>query len=450
MRPLSRLAIVSLVAGSVAAPALADDFLVIANGNSLGKGFATKVEKAGGTVTRTIDEAGVARVRAADAGFAAGLKGVTVLPDVRVRMIPPTEEFAVTAEQAEAAAANPPASGDDDFFFDLQWGNDAVDAPEAWAAGQRGQGVRVAVLDGGFDTDHPDLAPNINYGLSTNFVAGETLEYALPDAFSHGTHVAGTIAAADNGYGTIGIAPEAELVLVKVLGDDGEGSFADVISGIVYAGSIHADVINMSLGASIPQGLGVDASGVAALRTAMNRAVNYASQQGATVIVAAGNDASDLDKDKSTVVFPADMPHALSISATGPTNWALDPATSLDGRAIYTNYGRSGIDFAAPGGDYHSLATPEGTGVCTVAGVTNYCYVFDFVFSTGSQGAWYWSVGTSMAAPHASGVAALIIGEHGGSMQPARVRAELQKRADDLGQPGNDPTYGAGRVSSGY
>ena len=118
-------------------------------------------------------------------------------------------------------AGNPPESGNDDFFFDLQWGHDAVDAPEAWDAGGRGDGARVAVIDTGFDTDHPDLIPNVNFALSTNFVPGESLTYALPDSFSHGTHTAGTVAAADNGFGTIGVAPEAELVLVKGLPDAG-------------------------------------------------------------------------------------------------------------------------------------------------------------------------------------------------------------------------------------
>ena len=123
-----------------------------------------------------------------------------------VNWLPPQTNVAF-----EEDFGNPPNSGDNDTRFDLQWGHDAVDAPEAWTEGFRGAGARVAVLDTGFDLDHPDLAPNINFTLSKNFVAGETLSYALPDPFSHGTHVAGTIAAADNAFGTIGVAPQAEL-----------------------------------------------------------------------------------------------------------------------------------------------------------------------------------------------------------------------------------------------
>src|SRR4029450_10815560 len=112
---------------------------------------------------------------------------------------------------------NPPNSGSGDFFFDLQWGHDAIDAPEAWDAGFKGHGARVAVIDTGFDFDHPDLVPNINFSLSRNFVPGEDLGYGLPDPFSHGTHTAGTVAAAENNFGTIGVAPEAELMLLKGL-----------------------------------------------------------------------------------------------------------------------------------------------------------------------------------------------------------------------------------------
>jgi lantibiotic leader peptide-processing serine protease len=109
------------------------------------------------------------------------------------------------------------------------------------------------VLDTGFDLTHPDLAPNINFALNQNFVAGEMLQYGLPNVFSHGSHTAGTIGAAENAFGTIGVAPDVELVLVKVLGDAGSGSFADVISGIVHAADVGADIINMSFGAYLPK-----------------------------------------------------------------------------------------------------------------------------------------------------------------------------------------------------
>ncbi len=179
------------------------------------------------------------------------------------------------------------------------------------------------------------------------------------------------------------------------------------------------------------------------------RALNYAYQMGATVVVSAGNSELDRNKTKDLLVMPADAPNVLTISATAPVGWGADPGTDLDVFAsTYSNYGTRSIDFAAPGGNYAYAFEPGGFDVCIVGGVINYCYVFDYVFSTGSDGAWYWSVGTSMAAPHAAGVAALIIGKNGGSMDPSQVKAKLKQSSDDLGKPGKDDYYGHGRVNA--
>jgi len=169
------------------------------------------------------------------------------------------------------------------------------------------------------------------------------------------------------------------------------------------------------------------------------------------VITSAGNDAENGDKDKDLVHLPSDAPHAVSVSATAPIGWGADSTAFLDNLASYSNYGRSVISVAAPGGDFLYAFDPAGFDACTVAGATRVCYVWDFVFSTGAvAGAsvyWYWSAGTSMAAPHAAGVAALAVSAHG-RMHPAQLRAILERSADDLGQPGNDPAYGAGRVNA--
>lgn len=424
-------------------------YIISGKGNKLPANLEAKVQAAGGVVTNRIDEVGLAVATSSSPNFAQKMgktAGVSaVMPNLTLQWFDPDARVEFGAD-----FANPPFSGDDDVLFDLQWGHDAVDAPEAWNAGARGAGARVAVLDGGFDLDHPDLAPNINFALSMDFT-GQGLQYTLPDTFSHGTHTAGTIAAADNAFGTIGVAPEAELVLVKVLGDEGSGTFEDVIEGIIYAADVDADVINMSLGASLyKNGDANDPDGpytareAQELKNAIARAVAYAHQNGTTVITSAGNDANDGDHDKALIHIPSDAPHAISIAATAPIGWATDPLNAfLDNPASYTNYGQSVIDFAAPGGD---VAYP-GNENCLIAGLVRPCWVFDLVFSTGNGG-WYWSAGTSMAAPHASGVAALIIGANGGDMKPSQVEAALRSSADDLGKPGNDDFYGAGRVNA--
>lgn len=287
-------------------------------------------------------------------------------------------------------------------------------------------------------------------------MTGEGIDYRPNDddttgIFSHGMHVAGTIAAAWNYIGTIGVAPEARLCLVKVLLNVGSGSFEDVVEGIIYAADKGVDIINMSLGGALYKS-GVPgeytAREAAELKNFIARAVNYAYQRGVLVIASAGNDGSDGDKDKDLIHLPSDAPNAMSVSATAPIGWAVNPAAAfLDFPASYTNYGRSVISVAGPGGD----AAYPGNENCTLGGLTRPCWVFDLVFSTGAvvgnSAYYYWSAGTSMAAPHVAGVAALIVSRFG-KMHPAQLRTKLERGPDDLGQPGNDPFYGAGRVNA--
>jgi len=422
-------------------------YMIIASGNDLPKGLDEAVAALNGSVTAKMDNIGVASAFSEDPDFmtnASEISGVmAVIPDLKVdRVKPVIEPIAI-----ETDFGNPPASGDDDFFFDLQWGHDAVDAPEAWETGNRGAGVRVFVLDEGFDMDHPDLAPNINYDLATSFVTepGEsTPDYVLPDAFSHGSHTAGTIAAADNGFGTIGIAPEAEIVPVKVLSEVLTYGYSSwIIQGVIYAAMNGADVINMSIGGGGYRSLGApDIQRY--YMVPYKRALNYAYQMGATVAVSAGNGGLNRNKTRDLLIMPADAPNVITISATAPIGWAADFTTDLDiFAASYSNYGKRSIDFAAPGGNYMY----PGEEFCNVGGIVVPCWVFDMVFSTGNGG-WYWSAGTSMAAPHAAGVAALIIGKNGGSMNPSQVKAIMKQTADDLGKPGKDAYYGHGRVNA--
>lgn len=444
---MKRLTLSLAIAATMAAGgAHAETFVVQARSLAFDAALVQQVEVQGGQVVARYPQIGVAIVES-DAGFpqrARRLRGLESVTADRVLEFGLPET--VPALDFAEAAANPPDSGDDDFFFDMQWGHDAVDAPEAWErTGERGAGVRVAILDSGIDCDHPDLQPNLNAGLSTSFVAGETV-CEMPGGFNHGSHVAGTVAAADNAFGAIGIAPEAEIVAVKVLSAyTGSGSFASIIGGIVYAADADADLVNMSLG--VRGGLPVTPE-THSLAGAVQRALTYARQQGTTVIASAGNDGIDFDTatdpyGNRPIAFPGGLHGVIGVSATAPAGWGLSPMTDKDLLAHYSSHGKVVVNFAAPGGDWDY----PGNENCTIAGITRPCFVFDYVFST-TNGGWAWAAGTSMAAPHVTGVAALIIGANGGDMDPSEVLSALTHGADDIGDQGIDAFYGRGRVNA--
>jgi len=451
----------------VAAPAAAKSYVINFTGSQLPADLAAQVSAAGGTVTTSVDQIGVAVAASSDPGFAARaakINGVAdVTEDIDVQWVAP-EQVVEAGELSDAGSLNGATSfGATEAFRQIQWAPDAVSAPAAWDLGARGAGARVAILDGGIHSAHQDIAPNLDVAHSRSFVPGQPYNFdqardpqgvcRLTDTFWHGTHVAGIVGAPGQGLGTVGIAPSATLIGVKVL-HCGSGSFAGVIAGIVYAatpiaeGGAGADVINMSLGAQFArQGVGA-----AQLAVALGKATTYAYQRGVTVVAALGNNATDLDHTANTVFVPAMSPHVIAVSATGPMGWALG-ANNLDRPASYTNFGQSAVTFAGPGGDFVLPGDAPCTKPVNPSGsLTRACWVFDLVLApqrgAGSAiNSYAWAAGTSMATPAVSGVAALIIGKFG-RIGPAAVERRLRQSADDLGKPGNDDFYGGGRVNA--
>ena len=426
-------------------------YVILGNGNALPSGFAAAVTAAGGTVTGTMSGIGVAVATSSSADFqtrAAAIQGVeAVAADQIVQWVDPAERVIDFGDVA--ADVGQASHGNNETFYNLQWAPKAIHAPEAWDAGHLGTGARVAILDGGLNNNHIDLNGSVDVAHSASFVPPFAFNQDVA-GFSHATHVAGIVAARDNGVGTIGVAPGATIIGVKVL-HNGSGSFGAVIQGIVYAataisqGGAGANIINMSLGASFDR----QGRGAAQLANALSRATAYAYQQGVTVIASAGNSATDLDHTNNLITVPAQSTDVIAVAATGPLGYAVgypNGATNFDRPASYTNFGQSAIGFGAPGGDF---ALP-GSALCTVpripvGSVTTACWVFDMVLSPASittNTGYSFAAGTSMAAPHVAGVAALIIEKNGGWMHPAQVAAALRQSADDLGKPGNDDFYG--------
>ncbi|PIP83987.1 MAG: hypothetical protein COR54_06500 [Elusimicrobia bacterium CG22_combo_CG10-13_8_21_14_all_63_91] len=276
---------------------------------------------------------------------------------------------------------------------EIQWGIKAVNAPAAWAS-NRGRGVKVGVVDTGIDPTHPELAARVKGGHNS-------VEKDKPfnDDHSHGTHVAGIIAATMNGAGVVGVAPEADLYGIKVLTKDGQGSLFAIIDGIMWCVQNGMQVVNMSLGA--PQG-----------NFLFEMAVNQLQSADIPLIAAAGNDGG-------AVNFPAAYPAAIAISAMcppeGDSNAKLCNGSAL---AAFSSRGPE-VEFIAPG-----VKIPS-----TVLGGEIKAYS-----------------GTSMATPHATGLAALAIAN--GARGQAGVRAALKAAAVKL--PGLSPSeQGNGLVDAG-
>jgi len=257
-----------------------------------------------------------------------------------------------------------------------------------------GRSVRVAVVDTGIDYDHPDLA--INYRGGYDFVNNDNDPM---DDHWHGTHVAGSIAAARNGFGAVGVAPEVDLYALKVLGANGSGSFSSIIAALDWAIQNKIQVVNLSLGSSGDPG------------TTVRQAVAHAYRSGLVIVASAGNSGSGTD----TVGFPAKYDSVIAVGST----------TITDDRSSFSSTGPA-VELAAPGSSIYS----------TVLGGR---------YSTAS--------GTSMAAPHVAGVAALLLASgiedlDGNGRVNDEVRFAMQATATDLGAEGRDDWYGFGLVNA--
>ena len=411
--------------------------------------LATAVSRAGGSLTHVMPELGYATAVSEDPKFSKRLKSNksvrSVTRDLIVQWTPANTDLQqVSFDGIDIIQQGHEVDPTTAFFGACQWANDQVDVQGAWGKGIFGNSsAKVAVLDSGVDPTHSDLVGRVDLNQSTSMLSVPTIcDNFAPDMTSfqdfgfHGTFVSGIVAA--NGYGIAGVAPDTEIVAVKVLSCLGSGSFGDLIAGIAYAASLDdVSVINMSLGAYLPKNV----PGGGPLVAALNKAVNHASALGKFVVSAAGNDGADLQHDGNWTSVPAE-------SGNGIATWAGMVNGALAG---YSNHGVNAATLGAGGGGVAPVdplpgclvpQSSQGTMIstCNTTSLT-------LPFACGPN-SYVLANGTSFSAPMVSGVAALLDGVHGGSLGASELKDALKASADDIGKQGADNEFGHGRVNA--
>jgi subtilisin family serine protease len=393
---------------TVTAAERTDRFIVQTRGNSAPGGLDVVHEMPG------VD---VAVVRGSEKAVRKSKRVKDYAPDIEIQLDEPIEEPKSLSSEASPA---------DEPLYPLQWDKQIQKIPGVHEITQ-GEGTRVSIIDAGIPESHPDFQESLNTELSRDFTGTGTHEPQGPQY--HGTHVGGIVAADDNGVGVVGSAPKTDLVDCRVFPALGEGaSFADILAAIVYSVNINSDVANLSLGAyPIPrQGLGSFYGKV------LNSTMTYANKEGTLLVIAAGNDAADLQHDKNLISLPNEGAQGVSVSATTSIGFRSDNLQNPGyAPATYTNYGTNAITIGAPGGDI-----PSGGGVPDLVLNAFPAEAGEYLFGEPVQYAYL--AGTSMAAPQVAGAAALVKSENP-QYNANQVESALKRTADV--PEGYDKTY---------
>jgi lantibiotic leader peptide-processing serine protease len=451
-RALFVLAACAVASAALAAAARAQNYIVLYKQNSVASDVATKVETAGGSLVYSYPQIGVAIASSNNLSFRDNM-----LKDSRIENVSGTGAFATKIDDnadgsLNSAEANGPPSGglpnspatDADTFSAFQWDMKQIQAPEAHAITGGSPSILVGDIDTGVDFNHPDLRQNLDVAASANCVSGAPVPgTAAQDDNGHGTHTAGTIAAASNGIGIVGVAPNVRLAAIKAGNAAGFFFPEAVVCAFMQAATQHMNVTNNSYFADPFEYNCKNDPTQRAIWKAESRAILYAEQQGVSVVAAEGNDSDDTahptqditSPDDTTpvartihndcVIIPVEVPGVIGVSATGTTRL----------KSFYSNYGVGVTQVAAPGGDSliqpNTATDPVGRGRVlstwppyigcprqrTDAGDVNepisfYCY----------------AQGTSMASPHVAGIDALLQSWFG-PMAPNRVKALIDQTA---------------------
>jgi len=458
-------------------------YILLGENESLPVGLEAMVAAAGGRIVGTVPEVGLAIIESDEPSFefaVAGISGVeAVAEDEEVFIGGLADEIVAEGDVAGsgivAESHNPQLAR---FFF-VQWAMKAVNADDAWAEGFQGSpSVDVAVLDTGIDYTHQELVGKVDMVRSKAFyyeslsplppgLPAGTAILPILDFNGHGTFVASMIAG--QGISVAGVAPHVNLIAVKVGGRNGFAPWSAIILAIQYAADSGADVINMSFGARMTR----DELKADHLKRAIQRAIKYAERRGAFLTSSAGNEGTNWDHESALTKVPAEFPEVNAVAATGPANFM-----DSNSFAPYSDFGRTIIDFAAPGGNAtpfrcmpvfapmngpmiacNRLAplpngnpNPAGMPADALIGACSRFVQFlpnnmmAFPCRTGRTNVF--NLGTSMASAIVSGVAALADSVANGQLNGDQLRHVLRQSAVDLGRQGPDEYFGYGLVNA--
>jgi subtilisin family serine protease len=443
---VSMMGILSVSAAPAQQPYLAgtaQTYIVLYKTNAVSSDAANVIRKAGGSLVYSYDKIGVVLASSSNDLFRSNL-----MKDKRIEGAAATTGFGVqinnefevldAVEMGESITAG---SWGDPLSF-RQWDMVQIHVPEAHALNDGSPTVVVGNIDTGIDYTHPDLAANVDFANSVSCIGGvpNPDPAAWFDNHFHGTHTAGTIAAAANGIGIVGVAPNVKIATIKAGNDDGFFFPEAVICAFMWAGSHPIDVTNNSYYADPWLFNCRNDAEQRAIWKAEQRAIRYAMSKGVVVVSAQGNENMDLSKKNvdttspdfppgsvlerevtnACVVIPVEIPGVIGVTADG----------SKLQKAYYSSYGVGVAQVTAPGGD-NPFQRPSPSISGSVLSTIPYYYC------GGPGTACYGGAsGTSMASPHAAGVAALILSQFG-KMPQGAVQAMLTNTADPMDCPPN-------------
>jgi subtilisin family serine protease len=484
-------ALLLAVAASGGPEAGTKTYVVLYKQQSVAADAAATIRKAGGSLVYSYPQIGVVIARSDSASFRSDLlkdgkvENAGATNDLGVRV---ANDFGPAGESAggppSGGVPNAPATDADETFFGLQWDMQQIHTPQAHAITGGSPAVVVGDIDTGTDYLHPDLAPNVDFGNSVSCLGGAPDQdpAAWRDQNGHGTHTAGTILAADNAFGIVGVAPNVKLATIRAGNADGYFFPEAVICSFVWAGSRHLDVTNNSYFVDPWLYNCRNDPEQRAIWKAIQRAVQYAQKEGVTVVSAEGNESDDLSHPSvdvispdyppgseeeravtnACVVLPVELPGVIGVTATGDAQQEDGDADATDYlKSYYSSYGVSTADLTAPGGDfYYGRSARAANGLVLSTWPANQPCSRRVQEATGSPtyptAVYCYLQGTSMASPHVAGVAALVISRFGdlespqnGTMRPGQVASLMEQTADPQPCPTAFPTAAPGTSIAG-